>query len=139
MGDDLLKAKLKETVYAVAANDYERFALWRENAQDSGSPLIAHPVDWQQDSEGYLFQVGELADMPVTISLSWAMVNGHRVLFYDSPSLVTDQRMIEKWLDENCNPMEGDGAQARCNAMNFHLCLHSIEARARRGGASTGA
>lgn len=128
MKDGQLKSNLRSTIFIVEANDYERFALWRENADDATAPLIANPVVWRQKNPGVMIELGTLDDMPVTLSLTWATINNCSVMFWYMPSVVTDSRMAEKWLDENCNPPTwSSGYPARCNAMNFHHCLQAIE------------
>jgi len=131
MNDDQFRVNLRDTVFLVEATSYEHLCLWREYAEDSDRPRASNPVLWRQENEGRLITVGSLAGMPVTLSVKWDIINNIRVMFYDSPSVVTDMRMIERWLDENTNcPKWDNGTRlARCDAMNFHLCLHAIEER----------
>jgi hypothetical protein len=128
--DAEIRAKLNNTVFIVEANSYEAFALWRENSEDSSSALIHKPVQWRQENPGFLITLGELDNMPVTLSLNWVTINGSLVLFYYMPSVVTDSRMADKWLEENCNPPKWDNCTRRshCDAMNFHHCLDAIGA-----------
>lgn len=127
--DDQLKAALRAAYFAVEANPYERLCLWRESAADANHPTIFEPVRWKH-GRGYLLTIGKLAGMPVTLELVFATINNIGVLFYHSPSQVTDYRMIEKWLDDYFpSHTWGGGRQNRCDAMNFHLCLHAIKDR----------
>lgn len=122
------KANLRAVVFCVEATSYERLALWRESASDSDHPVLARPVRWRQQSPGWLIELGTLADMPVMLELSFAVINNALVMFYDSPSVVTDSRMVERWLDANVPARTwGGGRPSRCDAMNFHQCLQAIE------------
>jgi hypothetical protein len=118
-------------VFLVEANSYESLCLWRESAQECEHHLIAKPVAWQQESEGLILTIGELAGMPVTLSLTWHVINGCRVLFWYMPSMATDSRMAEAWLAEHCSPPMWDSGTrpAQCDAMNFHHCLAAIAER----------
>lgn len=149
------KANLRAVIFCVEATAYESLALWRESAADSGAPLIANPVRWRQVNPGRLITLGRLDDMPVTLEVTFVNINNCLVLFYNSPSVVTDARMVEKWLDGNVKPPTwGGGRAARCDAMNFHHCLQALdefmarcldlidaesEGRARTGGRVGGA
>jgi hypothetical protein len=133
MEDVIFRSKLADTVFIVEANSYEHLALWRESALQADRPDIAAPVDWRQDNEGRFVELGKLDGMPVTLSLRWDIIDGCRVLFIDCPSVVQDWRMVDAWLEQNCNPPKWDGGSrpARCDAMNFHHCLDAIRERRR--------
>lgn len=128
MKEGNFRTRLRDTFYIVEANDYERLALWRESAKDADNPVIHEPVNWHQESEGVAVDLGTLDEMPVMVCLTWAIINNIRVMFVDPVGQIVDWRMIDKWLAENCNPQWHD-RPARCNAMNFHLCLSAIDER----------
>jgi hypothetical protein len=112
---------LHGVVGAVEANSYESLCLWHEQHERAGKT-------WKQGSGGCMVQVGELADMPVCVSLFVNEVDGHRILFYDATSRVVDSRMVEKWLKENLPLTAFENGDARkrlnvTNAMNFHNVL----------------
>jgi hypothetical protein len=130
MNDDQLKTELRSTYFAVEANSFEQLCLWRDSARDADRPTIHDPVLWVEKARGHILQIGELAGMPVTLALCFATINNIGVLFYHSPSQVTDHRMVEKWLDENVPANTwGGGRATRCDAMNFHQCLHATADR----------
>jgi hypothetical protein len=126
--DARFRSNLRSVIFCVEATSYERLALWRESAIDADDPKIHRPVRWRQMNPGRLITLGTLADMPVTLEITFALIENCSVLFYDSPSVVTDARMAEKWLDENVKPPKwGGDREARCDAMNFHQCLQAVE------------
>lgn len=85
-------------------------------------------VNWSDHKEGVLLTIGQLDGMPVTLELTFAGINNCGVMFFHSPSVVTDARMVDEWLAENCNPPEwGGGRPARCGATNFHQCIRATE------------
>jgi hypothetical protein len=93
--------KLKETELIVDANSYEQFALWKEYSKthNGDNPKYA---TWKEESAGVMVTLGELAGMPVCLSLSWAVIEGKRVMFVYQTSMVTDWRMVKEYLEENC-------------------------------------
>lgn len=110
---------LDETRFLVEATDFERLILW-ERWHETHS--------WVQDYKGYWIEVGQVLDMPVGINLTWVLINGHRVLFYQGVSRMLDYEMIQNWLRAHY-PIFWDQETrwAHCDAMNFHLCMHAIE------------
>jgi len=93
--------KLKETYLVVEATSFEQFSLWKEYSKthNGDSPKYAK---WEEESFGVLITLGELAKMPVCMSLSWAIIDGKRVMFVSQVSKVHDWRMVEEFLKENC-------------------------------------
>lgn len=111
--------RFQETFFLVEASSFEKHYLWKEwNEQ----------VKWEGESSGYLIQVGELGGRPVTISISWVRIDGRLVGFWNSPSQVSDYKMVTAWLGENCVTPNWDRGtrNANCDATNFHLCLNAI-------------
>lgn len=108
-------------VGVVEANSYEGMCLWQEQHERGGKT-------WKEGGGGPMVQVGELADMPVCISLTVNEIDGHRILFVDETSQVRDSRMVEKWLEENLPVTAFEDADPRkrlnsTNAMNFSNIL----------------
>lgn len=123
MSDEKLKALLTLTEFIVEANDFERGYLWERYSPH---------CDWKDETMGASVVVGEFGGMPVNVTMFWSLLNGHRVMFYDAVSAVVDHRMVEKWLDENCNPKWDNGTRkARCNSLNFHHVLDAFNIRMR--------
>ncbi len=118
--DALIAKKLDETVFLVNADSFGHFALWRETHD---------MVDWVQDNPGTMQTVGFVGDRPVTVSLTWDIIGGQRVLFWYGASQIVDYRMIEAWLREHTHPPKWDGGRriAWCDAMNFHHCLEALK------------
>lgn len=71
--------------------------------------------------------------MPVCISVSWAKLNGHFVMFYEATSEVVDHRKIRKWLKKYYKSSKqykkaGSNIVDETDANNFHLCIQHIDA-----------
>lgn len=94
-------------VACVEATDFEQLCLWQEWTSRH------NPKGWTQETGAWV-QVGTLNDNPVTVMLSYAMLNGTRVVFWDAVSQVVDFDMVKSWLhSEFPNAVFVD-------AMNFH-------------------
>lgn len=85
---------LDGVVGVVEANSYEHQCLWERYHGE-------YEVAWKTNSSGLGECVGKLADMPVCISLTTAVVGGFKLLFIDATSAVVDYRLIDKWLEDN--------------------------------------
>lgn len=102
----------------VVANSYEYFALWSEYKDLKRG-------EWKQNLSGLGCGIGELAGMPVTVSLTTAVVEGFKLLFIHAMSQVVDHRMVREWLDANM-PDSAKFATGRLNitdAQNFYNVL----------------
>lgn len=104
--------KLKETKFIVEANSYEQFALWKQYSKQHNGDNPKY-VKWEEESSGVLITLGELAEMPVCLSLRWAIIENKRVMFVYQTSMVTDWRMVKEYLKENCPNIE------QSDAINF--------------------
>jgi hypothetical protein len=102
----------------VEANNFAIHALWDYYHKQ-------HAYAWKPNNSGMFFQIGELAGMPVSLSLWTAVVNGQKILFWDMPSTVTDHRLAEKWLKKNLpkTAFKEDGRINQTDANNFHNVL----------------
>jgi hypothetical protein len=116
-----LEELLNKTVYVVESTDIEYDFLYHREQKSTS------PVNWQRLNGGYLPTVGQLDNMPVTISTRWAEIDGHLVMFWNSPSVVTDQRLVERYL-EKFFFIDGeiDSNATNTTATNFHLCLNYL-------------
>lgn len=123
--------RFAETKYVVEANSFEVMSLWNKHAKKGMMEYVDEPksyrVDWVQDYSGVVYQLGELNGMPMMVTFFWNVLNGVRVVFYESTGYVTDTRIIEQWLDQNCDPKTHDNRPARTDAMNFQHVLQEIE------------
>lgn len=103
----------------VDATDNERHMLWERYSKDgqrlSDFKTNRTPVTWVEESDGYFFQIGKLADMPVTLMLNFATIDGFYTMFWNSPSMVVDHRLVEKFLKTYMNPCVW-----HTDATNFH-------------------
>lgn len=90
-----LDAYFEGIVGVVEATDCEKFYIWKEHTDERDGTF-------ENSRHGLMCGVGVVGDMPVTLSLYTALIDGHKILFYHSPSQVVDHRMVRTWLDENC-------------------------------------
>lgn len=115
--------RLAQVAFAVEATDFERNTLWERYSKEGLPFNPSRPearVSWDEGREGgWLATTGELAGMPVTISLSFATVAGKLVLFYHAASQVVDHRMVEAWLTAHV-PAYARGCRSRSDATNFY-------------------
>lgn len=107
---------LQGVVGVVEANTYEQHMLWHENR------CHGQPKTWVSNTFGLRAVIGDLADMPVCISLLTAEVEDHKLLFVYATSQVVDYRMVDKWLEDTLpkSAFREDGRVNRVDAMNFH-------------------
>lgn len=113
-----LEELLSATKFAVEATGFERHMLWRDHHQ---------AVSWEGNPAGYGVQLGKVGDMPVMLSTTFQVIDGHVVLFYHPTSQLVDYRMIEAWLKENVPAKWDKGTRiAQTDAMNFPHCLHAL-------------
>lgn len=113
--DEQIPDYFKDVVYLIEATDYERLCLWRDN----DTCTHTSKMKWEEVSMGYWFQIGELDNRPVNLTLCYAILDGKKVAFYESCSQVVDWKMIEDYLSKLNLP--------KTNAMNFHHCIHFIK------------
>lgn len=110
----------------VEATDFERHCLWDFNDR-------VGKRQWKETGHGYLPTIGQInADntwLPITISVLTAVIDDHKILFYHSPSRVTDHDAVRKWLDTNMPKtafredewLNNTNAQNFCNVFNFGM------------------
>jgi len=126
-----LSNKLRNTDFVVEANSYERLQLWKEFSKEAQEQEDVRPrprFKWEQESYGFMVDVGEVNGMPVVLSGFFALINERRIMFYNATSRMVDHRMVDAWLDENCDPMYcGGSRKARTDAMNFGHVVSMLE------------
>jgi len=109
------KEKFKDIVFAVEATHFEQLSLWVENE------LSKRIKSWEQIYIGYTIVIGYVDDMPVAVCLTYAKLNGHKVVFYEAVSQIVDHDMVRKWIDHH-NPNSSNHS----DAMNFGHCYRHI-------------
>ena len=95
--DDLLSC----AEFVVEASSFEQQMLWERYSLEYGSDSNVR-VDWQDQSRGWLVEVGRLDNRPVCINVRGSLLNGLAVLFYEATSEVVDWKMIKEWFRERC-------------------------------------
>jgi hypothetical protein len=111
--------RLVNVFFLVRATDFEQRTLWEK---------WGRRVNWQDDSQPVMGQIGTIGRRPVTLQINFARIDGKLVAFWQMPSPLKDSLMAEKWLVAHC-PLtkRGDGPHAECDAVNFHLCLSATD------------
>lgn len=116
-----------DVVYFIEANSNEQFSIWQDFSKESMSniqPLSEEFIsllplefrekvstlnrkvekvskerfDWKQISSGFGITIGKVQKKPVTVSFSFAIINGKKVCFYYCMSRMVDHTMIKDWL-----------------------------------------
>jgi hypothetical protein len=121
--DKELAAQLKKVAFVIKATSYEQICLWEKHHNTL-------TLSWEEIAEGsvvVLKHVG-IKRRPIVICISFAKLNGYLIAFIDDTSQLVDHAVIDKYLDENCNPKWDKGnRQARTDAMNFHHVVNHIK------------
>lgn len=114
---------LKDAEGVIEMTDEESFRMYEK---ETGKGRL-----WSKESSGYLPTLGYIGDMPVTISLSCVIWEGHKFVLWHMPSTVTDHRMARRFLDENMpkSAFEEDGCLNHSDATNAHNALHTAMRR----------
>jgi hypothetical protein len=123
----------KKVDYAIEATDNEAFLLWEKNHEK---------MKWEQNCQGYMPTVkeirvlgegGKIESFPVCVSLTWSVIDGRTVLFYESVSRFVDWEAVQEFVRDNLlNP-----GFTKTNATNAHIVFHAIQARNEREGRGT--
>jgi hypothetical protein len=117
----------KDVVYVIEATSFEYHTLWinYHYRPQPGSNFIK---DWEQINPGYLVNIGELDNRPICVNVSFAKLNGKKVIFYDAVSQVVDHVIVDKWIKTYTDKIiTKSGGRAHCDAMNFVHCFGEIE------------
>ncbi len=122
-------ALFDRVVFLVEANSNEYFSLWQNFAHESPHRLYPNvSIKWEQDNPGKAIEIGKVVKRPTCVSITYAILNGHRVAFYCGCSQLVDHKMIETWIEHFTNDLKYDGGtrHAECDAANFHACFDTI-------------
>lgn len=110
--------------FIVEATFEEKFQLWMK-----WNDLC----DWKDDNRGGSYLVGYLdtgsdGALPVWVTCWWATINGVRILFYESTSLVSHYGWLQDFVVEASQKPTWDCTRlAHANTTNFHHAVQHIE------------
>lgn len=134
--DDIYKMshqeKLAATDFFVFADSHQQQELWAQwhyypTKNKTKDPSNEEPLVWIQDRAGFVENVGHIKgdkDMPVNISLSFALINGKYICFYEDVSNFVDHSMIDAWVkDKHPRYYQNGQRLAKTNAANFSNCI----------------
>jgi hypothetical protein len=100
----------------VEANSYESMALWQTHTDNGGT--------WVKTLSCIGVCAGTYGKDRVFISLSSAVVNGKKIIFYEPTSIVVNWALVDKWIE---SVMPESTYRNKClikaSAMNFHAVL----------------
>lgn len=112
-------SKFEEVVFTIEADSFACLELWSRYFKEvSHKSRRIHT--WEEINFGVCPTIGTCDRRPVNLTLMYAILNGHRVLFYDPVSQVVDHELVRKFLKLNLPGVPN------CDAGNFHLCLHAV-------------
>lgn len=116
-------------VYVVEATNQEKTMLWCEWSCEAADHMYGSPeherVPWEQVRDGWAHQVGELAGFPVVIDISFAIIYGELVMFYNGCSRVVDHEMLREWLVSNVPAYLNN----HTNSTNFGHCMSTMRSK----------
>jgi len=102
----------KDVIGIVEANSYESMMLWKENCQ------------------GLFDYAGWIDKRPICISMINAVIDGHKVLFYDACSRLVDHEMVDEYfkkhLPKSARQPNGEYIN-HTNAMNFYNIFRYVK------------
>jgi hypothetical protein len=107
----------KDVVYLVEANSNEQHELWYQWYHE---PRYGTKVDWEQVYRGVAVTIGTVDKRPVVVSVTYALIEGQRVMFYYGCSQVVDHQMIDDWMTHYAKGVP------RRDAQNFGHCIQNI-------------
>jgi hypothetical protein len=112
----------------VEATNIEQHCLWRQWHYRPDPEPTGREVQWEEISLGFWQVIGDLGkDRPVAVSVSFALVNGALVGFYEATSRFVDHDMVKSWMAKNF-----PAARSWSNAQNFHNTVLDINRQDRR-------
>lgn len=133
------KKYFEDVVFLVEADSYSSLALWESHSTEyltlpfaakENEEQVKLRVNWEQVYRGHCLTLGYIDKRPTTVDISYAIINGKKIMFYYGASQLVDHEMIKEWLHHfSLKTIRWDGGTrwAHCDAMNFHLCLDAIE------------
>lgn len=120
--------RFKATEFFIESTSKEVFGIWHRFVDNPYKDCRS--LNWEQlDSMMYTIanvslqyddQPGVVKRMPICVSITWNLVDGHLMAFYEACSMVVDHNVVKNFIDEKSNSI----ANIRSNSSNFHLALH---------------
>lgn len=111
--------RLCVTSFLVEADSFATTEL--HNNFCTGNSLCRFPkIERWENINGFSVTVGDLDNRPVVICLSWSILDGTIICFWEATSQVVDYQLIEDWFKKYY-------LGPKCDANNFHQCLDVIE------------
>lgn len=128
---------LNDVEWIIEATSTEQHDLWARYHKDHV---------WKQESSGHSFRILELDvlvsnphkqinkkliakhTLPVTIQFNYAIIDGHKILFYECTSLLAHYGYIEAFFITYFQRTHDDYTLwNQTDAMNFHNCINYLD------------
>ena len=103
-------SRFNDASCGVAATEFERIAL-REQFKGR--------ISWVDDPESLIVNIGNLGGIPLLYTFHWAVINGCRVVFYQSSGDFDAKPFFKKWL-------HSIGPDQIVTAINFHQVILTV-------------
>lgn len=91
------KELFKDVVYLVEASFNEIHLFWEKFHYKPMFPDFKIE-SWESESMSKIITIGHVDNRPIAVDISWAKLEGYRVMFYEASSQLADYAMIEEWL-----------------------------------------
>lgn len=122
---------LEDVEWIVEATSEERHNIWDKWHERH---------NWEQVSSGRLWTIINLEvkferddkkvieSLPVTLDVSYAILDGHKILFYDSPSRLVHLGYIEAFMHTYFQRTHDNYSRwNHTNSANFHNCAYYLD------------
>ena len=91
-----------------------------------------HRIDWEQISSGFMILLGpykfEEETLPISIEIGFAMIKGHKVCFYNSPSRLVHHGIVEDYMRKHFQKTcENYSRWCHTTSDNFHNCVDRLD------------
>ena len=125
------KRYFQDVFFLVEATSEEKYLLWEKYGPSlrAKASIEGPSVFWKDESAGYMIHVGNIADRPIMVHISYATLNGKKVMFYEGVSELVDHKMIHDWVHYHSHHIRRDNGHrwAQCNTANFNHCLRRLK------------
>ena len=89
-------------------------------------------VEWEQIMAGFMLTIGSIKKgkekFPISVSFSFATIEGKKICFYYCCSAIADYPMVEEWLIKRFQLTHDNYTRwNHTDANNFHNCINSLD------------
>lgn len=89
-------------------------------------------IDWEEVSHGFMIVLGPYEfngeKFPITIEIGFAIIKGHKVCFYNSPSQLVHTGIVENYMREHFQKTYDNYSRwCHVDSNNFHNCIGGLD------------